>query len=478
VTRTAARLNIWEPISRSYSHSWRALRHRNFQLFFFGQSISVIGNWMTRLATTWLVYHLTHSALLLGIVSFAGQIVSFLLGPFAGVWIERIGRLNRRKLLVATQAAAAVQSLALAALTLAHIITLWEIIALTALQGVINAFDMPARQSFLAQMVQTGEGRAGEGQAGLDRNDLSNAIAINSSMANGARLVGPAIAGLVIAAYGEGWCFMIDGVSYFAVIASLLLMRIHRFEDSRSKASMLEQMREGWDYVRTFRPIRTILLLFSLISLMGYSYAVVLPIFAAQVLHGGAATLGWLMGASGVGALASAISLAFRKTVVGLTRMVQIAAAMLGAGLILFGLSHTLWLSLLLMVFVGFGLLQCASASNTIIQSLVPEDKRARAMSYYTMAFFGSAPFGSLLAGALAQRIGAPHTVMVTGAFCIAGSLWFTFELPKMRAVMRPIYESMGLLPGRGSVYEAVHESVSVPAQVTELTSAVQGPAQ
>jgi MFS family permease len=394
------------------SHAWRALRHRNFKLFFVGQSISLLGNWMTRLATTWLVYRLTHSALLLGLVTFSGQIVSFALGPFAGVWVER---LNRRRLLVWTQAAAAVQSLALAALTLAHVITLPEIIALTVLQGLINAFDMPGRQSFLVQMVD-------------DRRDLSNAIAINSSMANGARLIGPAIAGLVIGAVGEGWCFLIDGVSYLAVIASLLLMRITPVEGRPHTAGMLEQMREGWDYVRSFRPIRTVLLLFALISLMGYPYAVLLPVFAAQVLHGGAATLGWLTGASGIGALISALSLAVRKSVVGLARMLQIAAATLGGALMLFGLSHTLWISLALMVFAGFGLMQGASASNTIIQSLVPEDKRARAMSYYTMAFFGAAPFGSLLAGALAGRIGAPYTVMLTGACCIAGSIWFTLE--------------------------------------------------
>ena len=415
----------------SISHSWRALRHRNFQLFFFGQGISVIGNWMTKLATSWLVYRLTHSVLLLGVVSFAGQFVSFALGPFAGVWVER---LNRRKLLVWTQAAAAIQSLAMAALTLAHVITLWEIILLTAMQGLINSLDMPGRQSFLVQMVD-------------DRADLSNAIAINSSMANGARLVGPAIAGLVIAAFGEGWCFLIDGISYFAVIASLLFMHIKPMELRRHTTTMLEQMREGWDYVRNFRPIRTLLLLFALISLMGYSYAVLLPVFAAQVMHGGARTLGWLTGASGVGALTSALSLAVRKSVVGLTRMVQIGAAILGTGLILFGLSHTLWLSLILMVFVGFGLMQCASGANTIIQSLVTDDKRARVMSYYTMAFFGAAPFGSLFAGALAHSIGASHTVIVTGGFCIAGSLWFTLELPKIRKIMRPIYEQMGLLP-------------------------------
>jgi MFS family permease len=282
-----------------------------------------------------------------------------------------------------------------------------------------------------------------------DRSDLSNAIAINSSMANGARLIGPAIAGLVIGAVGEGWCFLVDGVSYFAVIASLLLMRIQPMNVRRNGSSMLEQMREGWDYVRTFRPIRIILLLFALLSLMGWPYAVLLPIFAGQVLHGGPHTLGWLTAASGIGALASGLSLAVRKSVVGLTRMLQIATAMLGGALILFGLSHTLWLSLVLMVLVGFGLMQGASVSNTIIQSLVPEDKRARVMGYYTMAFFGAAPFGSLLAGMLAHRIGAPHTVIVTGAFCVAGSLWFTLKLPKVNAVIRPIYREMGLLPAR-----------------------------
>ena len=402
------------------SHAWRALRHRNFQLFFFGQGISVIGTWMTRLATSWLVYRMTHSALLLGIVTFAGQIVSFSLGPVAGVWVER---LNRRKLLLWTQAAAAAQSLALAGLTLAHAITLWEVIALTALQGLINAFDMPARQSFLVQMVE-------------DRNDLSNAIAINSSLANAAKLIGPAVAGVVIGAFGEGWCFLIDGVSYFAVIASLLLMRIQAVELRRQTTGMLGQIREGWDYVWGFRPIRSILLLFALTSLMGYPYMVLMPVFAAQILHGGAYTLGWLSGASGIGALASALSLAMRRSVTGLTRMLPISVATLGGALILFGMSHTLWVSLVLMVFAGFGLMQGAAASNTIVQSLVTEDKRARVMGYYTMAFFGAAPFGSLLGGALAHRVGAPHTVMVTGAFCVAGALWFAADLPKVDAEM------------------------------------------
>ncbi|HEX3843726.1 MAG TPA: MFS transporter, partial [Steroidobacteraceae bacterium] len=337
------------------SHTWRALRHRNFKLFFFGQSTSLIGTWMTRLATAWLVYRLTHSALLLGIVSFSGQIVSFLLGPFAAVWVER---LERRRLLVGTQIAAAVQSLALAALTLAHVITLGEIIGLMMFQGLINAFDMPGRQSFLIQMVE-------------DRGDLANAIAINSSMVNGARLIGPAIGGMLIAAFGEGWCFLIDGVSYFAVIASLLLMRVPALTGrGESGRGLLEDMREGWDYVRGFRPIRTVLLVLALTCLLGWPYSVLLPVFAGQVLHGGAHTLGWLTAASGIGAFSSALALAMRKSIAGLTRTLQAAIALLGAGLILFGLSHVLWLSLALMVVVGFGLIQAAAVCNTIIQSL------------------------------------------------------------------------------------------------------------
>lgn len=424
---------VAEPAGR-FSHAGRALRHRNFKLFVSGQSISLIGTWMTRLATSWLVYRLTHSALLLGVVGFAGQILTFLLAPFAGVWIERM---DRRKLLVWTQAAAAVQSLALAALTLTGLINIQEIVGLSLLQGLINAFDMPGRQAFIVQMVE-------------DRADLGNAIGINSSMVNAARLVGPALAGIVIGAWGEGWCFFIDGVSYFAVIASLLMMRIRPMEVKRSAASMLEQMREGWSYVSTFVPIRTVLTLFAILSLMGWPYAVLLPIFAGTVLHGGPHMLGWLTGASGVGALSAAVALTLRKSVVGLTRSIQIASGVFGAGLILFGLSHTLWLSLVMMTFVGYGMMLGLAGSNTIIQTLVPEDKRGRVMSYYTMAFVGMAPFGSLLAGGLAHWVGAPHTVMITGTCCLLGCGWFTLQLPKVRSVMRPIYQEMGLIRDPG----------------------------
>jgi MFS family permease len=419
------------PASVDFSHAWRALRSRNFRLFFWGQSTSVIGTWMTRVATGWLVYRLTHSAWLLGVVDFAGLISAFALAPLAGVWVER---LDRRKLLVWTQAAASIQSLTMAALTLTGVITIGEVIALSTLQGVINAFDLPGRQSFLGQMVAS-------------KHDLSNAIAINSSMTNGARLIGPAIAGFVIAVVGEGWCFFIDGISYFAVIASLQMMRITPAEARRHTSTILDQLREGWTYVSTFRPIRSILLVVALVSLLGSPYSTVLPVVAAQVLHGGPHTLGWLTGASGIGALTSALSLTFRRSVVGLTRMIHAAVILLGGGLVLFGVSHTLWSSLATMLFVGFGLLQGLSASNTVIQTLVPEDKRGRVMSYFTMAFVGMAPFGSLFTGALAQRVGVPTTMIVNGTVCLAGAVWLTAELPKIRRIMRPIYVEMGLLP-------------------------------
>ncbi len=427
-----AAIKTWK---RDYSHAWRALRHRNFRLFFGGQSISLIGTWMTRIATAWLVYRLTKSALLLGTVSFAGQIPTFLLAPFAGVFVDR---LNRRTVLIWTQTLAMLQSLALAALTLSHRITIPEILALSVFQGLINAFDMPGRQAFMVQMVN-------------DRADLSNAIAINSSMVNLARLLGPSLAGIVIGATNEGWCFLIDGVSYIAVIASLVMMRIDVAEVKRSTASMFVQLREGWAYVSTFVPVRSILLLFALVSLMGMPYVVLMPIFAANVLHGGPHTLGFLMGAAGVGALISALSLVVRKSVRGLLKMLPIAAASFGTGLVVFGFSHWFWFSMLLMVIVGFGMIQGLTASNTIIQTLVPEDKRGRVMSYYTAAFVGMAPFGSLLAGALAHWIGAPHTVMLTGTCCIIGAAFFTMRMRAIKDYMRPIYVELGIVPPRPS---------------------------
>jgi MFS family permease len=409
----------------------RALRHRNFRLFFCGQSVSLVGTWITRLATSWLVYRLTGSSFLLGVITFAGQIPTFLLGPVAGVWVDRW---ERRRVLLVTQLLAALQSLMLAGLTLSGRITISEIVWLSVFQGLINAFDMPARQSFLVQMVD-------------GRTDLSNAIALNSTMVNGARLLGPALGGIIIAAVGEGYCFLIDGLSYFAVIASLMAMKIERRAVSKPAASMLIQLKEGWTYVSTFAPIRTVLLLFAIISFMGVPYTVLMPVFAAKILGGGPHTLGFLMGAAGVGSIIAAIGLAARKSVRGLYRVIPTVAAVFGGGLIAFSFSRNYWLSLALMGVTGFGMIQFAAASNTVIQTIVEDDKRARVMSYYMMAYMGASPFGSLLAGSLAPVIGAPGTVLLCGIGCVAGAVWFWFQLPKLRPVIRPIYRRLGILP-------------------------------
>jgi MFS family permease len=409
----------------------RALRYRNYRLFFGGQSISLIGTWMTRIATAWLVYRLTHSAFLLGVVGFAGQIPTFILGPFAGVWVDRWGR---HRTLVITQVLSMLQSFALAGLALRGTITIADIIWLSLAQGFINAFDMPARQAFVVQMIE-------------NREDLGNAIALNSSMVHVARLLGPSIAGVVIAAVGEGYCFLIDGFSYIAVILSLLAMRIVAIPQARKNQAVLHDVKEGWSYTARSVPIRSILLLLALVSLVGMPYTILMPIFAGAVLHGGPHTLGFLMGASGVGALIGAMALAARRTVAGLDGVLPIAAAIFGAGLIGFGFSRLLWLSLLLMPIAGGAMMQQMAASNTILQTIVHEDKRGRVMSFYSMAFMGMAPFGSLLAGALASRIGAPKTLILGGAICILGAGWFAHYLPAIREAVRPIYRERGVIP-------------------------------
>jgi len=409
----------------------RALRHRNYRLFFGGQGISLVGTWMTRVATGWLVYRLTDSAFLLGLVSFAGQIPILLLGPFAGVWVDRW---NRHRVLVVTQVLSMLQSFVLAALALTKVITVHEVIALNLFQGIINAFDMPARQAFVIEMVE-------------DPDDLANAIALNSSLVNAARLVGPSVAGLLIAAVGEGWCFLIDGISYMAVIASLLAMVVTAQESPSDQLSVMEELREGWNYVSTSHPIRSILLLLALVSLVGMPYTTLMPIFAGKILHGGAHTLGFLMAASGVGALGGAVRLAARRTVLGLGRVIPMTAGAFGAGLIAFAASRQLWLSLLLLVVTGFGFMQQMAASNTILQTIVEDKKRGRVMSFYSMAFQGLAPFGSLIAGATASRIGAPYTLMIGGATCVAGAALFASQLGRIREAIRPIYIQIGVIP-------------------------------
>jgi MFS family permease len=423
-TLTAPEVSPWK-------FALRALRYPNYRLFFGGQSVSLIGTWMTRIATAWLVYRLTHSAFLLGVAGFSLQIPILLIGPFAGVWVDR---LDRHRTLVITQILSMIQSFWLAALALSGRITVPEIIALSLFQGAINAFDMPARQAFVVQMVE-------------DRADLSNAIALNSSMVNGARLIGPSLAGIIIAAFGEGYCFLIDGFSYIAVIVSLLLMHITHQQARSRRSRVSSELKEGWNYVSHFAPIRSILLLLGLVSLVGMPYSVLMPIFAGSVLHGGAHTLGFLMGAAGVGALIGALALATRRSVVGLGRVVAITSAGFGAGLVAFSTSRWLPLSMLMMMVTGFCMMTQMASSNTILQTIVDEDKRGRVMSFYSMAFQGTAPFGSLIAGAAASRIGAPHTLMIGGSLCVVGAAWFCTELPKVRAIVRPIYRKMGIIP-------------------------------
>jgi MFS family permease len=438
-----------EPASRGLAFMLRALSHRNYQLFFSGQSISLIGTWMTRIATSWLVYRLTGSALLLGVVGFAGQIPSFLLAPFAGVLVDRW---NRHRLLISTQVLALLQSLALAILALTGVVQIWHIIVLSGFQGLINAFDMPARQAFVIEMVEK-------------REDLANAIALNSSMVNAARMLGPSIGGIIIAAVGEGWCFMLDAISYLAVIASLLAMKITpRMTKQLKDAKLLKQMREGWKYASGFAPIRKVLLLLALVSLVGMPYTVLMPVFANEILHGGPNTLGLLMAASGVGALTGAMLLAARKSVLGLGKFIPLTAGAFGAGLIAFSFSRVLWLSLLLMVVTGFGFMVQMAASNTVLQTIVEEDKRGRVMSFYTMAFMGTAPFGSLLAGSAADRIGAPYTLLLGGLGCIIGALWFATSLPALRQDVRPIYVKIGILPEMAAGIQNTSE-LSVPPE-------------
>ncbi len=409
----------------------RALRHRNYRLYFFGQGLSLVGTWMTRIATSWLVYRLSGSAILLGLVGFASQIPTFLLTPFAGVLVDRW---NRHRLLVLTQVFAMVQSLALAALALSGVITVGQVVALSIVQGLINAFDIPARQAFLVEMVE-------------DPKDLGNAIALNSSIFNGARLVGPSVAGVLIAWTGEGICFLVDGLSYLAVIAALLAMRLAPARRMPAGRPLLRELRDGLAYAYRSAPIRAILTLLALVSLVGLPYAVLMPVFARDILHGGPHTFGFLMGASGIGALAGAIYLASRRSVLGLGRVIVLATVGFGCGLVAFAYSRWLWLSLLLMLVVGCGMLVQMAASNTILQTIVDEDKRGRVMSFYAMAFMGMAPFGSLLAGGLPSRRGAPQTLLLCGVGCLAGAGLFARQLPQLRELVHPIYVRKGILP-------------------------------
>jgi MFS family permease len=409
---------------------FRSLSHRNYRLFFGGQGLSLIGTWMQQIAVSWLVYRLTHSVFMLGVVGFASRIPTFLLAPAAGVLVDRW---NRHRTLVYTQTLSMIQALILASLVLTGTVLVWQIISLTLVLGVINAFDVPARQSFVVDMI----GR---------KEDLGNAIALNSSMVNGARLVGPSLAGILIAVVGEGLCFLVNAVSFLAVIVSLTAMKDIPKRPKTLHPHFLRGLTEGFSYAFGFAPIRSLLLLLALVSLMGMGYMVLMPVFAKDILHGGANTYGFLMGATGVGALTGALFLASRKTVVGLGRLIVVASGIFGVGLIGLSFTRVFVLSLILMAVVGFGMMVQMAATNTVLQTIVDEDKRGRVMSLYAMAFMGMTPFGSLLAGSLARSIGVPHTVVIGGGCCLVGSLMFARKLPELRKLVRPIYLKKGII--------------------------------
>lgn len=407
----------------------RALRHRNFRLFYGGQTLSLVGTWMQRVAVGWLVYRLTDSPFLLGLVSFAGQIPSFLLAPVAGALADRW---DRHHMLVATQVLAMLQAFALAALVLRGNVAIWQVIALSVVLGVVNGFDMPVRQSFMIEMLD-------------DKTDLANAIALNSTMVNGARMIGPAIAGMLVAAVGEGSCFLLNGASYLFVIGSLLAMRVGRPAAPRTTGDLWHGIADAYRYVRGFEPIQALLLLVGLFSLAGMPYSVLMPMVARDVLGGGAAMLGFLMGAAGVGAFLGAVVLAARKTIAGLGRAVAVLACGFGIALTALGWSRSLALSLPLMAVLGLGQMIVFAGSNTLLQTLVDDDKRGRVMSFYTMAFMGCGPFGYLGAGWLASHIGATWTFTICGVLFAAGAAAFGRRLPVLRAKAHPVLQQRGL---------------------------------
>ena len=411
---------------------FRALRYRNFRIFFFGQSVSLVGTWMQYVAMSWLVYRMTNSALMLGVVGFASQIPAFILSPFTGVLADRH---NRHKILLFTQALAMLQAFILAFLTLTGNIAVWHIIVMGIFLGCINSIDIPSRHSFILQMIE-------------EKENLGNAIALNSMMFNMARLIGPSVAGVLIAIAGEGLCFLVNSISYLAVIASLIIMDkgVKIKKDRKEGYDIFKDIKEGFSYAFRSWPIRAILLLLSIISMMGMSYAVLMPVFARDILGGGPHTLGFLMGAVGLGSLAGTVYLASRKKAITIGNMLPVSAGIFGIGITAFSFSRNIWISMVLLFISGFGIMVQMASSNTILQTIVDDDKRGRVMSFYTMAFMGMAPLGSLLAGSMATRFGAANTLIISGICCIIASLVFVFKIPFLRKIVQPIYVKMGII--------------------------------
>jgi MFS family permease len=408
----------------------RALRYRNYRLFFSGQMISLIGTWMQTIAMSWLVYRMTNSPFLLGVVGFSGQIPTLLISPFAGVISDRA---NKHRIIIATQTLSMVQALLLAFLVLSHNIEVWHIIVLNLFLGIVNGFDIPNRQAFVIDMIE-------------NREDLGNAIALNSSMFNAARLVGPSIAGVLISLVGEGMCFLLNGISYIAVIAALLFMKIIPRIHEHKNEKVIEGLKEGFRYTFGNVPVRSILLLLSVMSLVGMPYTVLMPVFAKNILGGGANTLGFLLGAVGVGAFIGAIYLASRKSVLGLGKIISVCSISFGFGLIIFSFSKSLPFSLIMLIVTGGMMMMQMASCNTIVQTLADDKMRGRVMSFYTMAFMGMAPFGSLIAGSLASKFGAPNTLAMGGLLCITAGYIFSLKLKHLRELVRPVYVQKGII--------------------------------
>ncbi|MEO0113494.1 MAG: MFS transporter [candidate division WOR-3 bacterium] len=416
----------------SIKNIFRSFKYYNFRLYFSGQSISLIGTWIQRLAMPWLVYRLTNSPFLLGAVGFVGQVPTFLFTPFAGVLVDRW---NKYQTLIITQVLAMIQALIIFFLYILKVLNIWQIFILSIFLAIINAFDMPLRQAFIIGLID-------------DKEDLGNAIALNSLMVNMARLLGPSLAGILISLTNEGICFLVNAISYIFVIIFLLKMKIsnNRRENKKEFLSLFKDLKEGFLYVFGFPPLRYIILLLALISLVGMPYTILMPIFASKILHGNAYTFGFLMAGSGIGALIAGLYLASRKTVLGLGRILAFSPIIFGLGLILFSLSRNFLLSFLMMIVTGFGMILNMTGSNTLLQTITEDDKRGRVMSFYTMAFIGIAPFGSLLAGTLASIIGAPNTLLFGGICAIIGGILFALKLPEIRRLVRPIYLKLGII--------------------------------
>lgn len=413
------------------SNMFRALSYRNYRLFFAGQGISLIGTWMQQIALSWLVYRLTDSVFLLGAVTFCSQVPGFLLGPFAGVAADRF---DRHRVLLVTQLLSMLQASVLAFLVLSNMVEIWHILTLSAVLGAVNAYDIATRQAFVTELVDK-------------REDVSNAIALNSSMFNMARLAGPSIAGILIAAVGEGICFLINALSYLAVLASLLLMRLKAFQRVVQERKIWESLKDGFAYAFGFPPIRALLSIVACLSFFGMPFSVLMPVFARDILHGGANTLGYLMGASGIGALAGALFLAQRKTVVGLGKIMIFTMLTFGFGLVAFSFSEILLVSLLCMLVSGFGMIVTMASCNTLLQTIVDDDKRGRVMSLYTMAFMGMAPFGSMLAGTVAEYISVKYTLAACGILSALSIIPFALNLRQLREMVKPIFGRLGILP-------------------------------